>query len=163
MLSLTFAMDSLAQSFGQSPFDQEFLRKFPEEPEAITPQMSFKLLNEIELPGPLPGPGPTLVGDRVAIPVAGFLAVTAWARNASPELSPATEAEPVTETIWVEGPEGRRRYRTLPEGRLIAEKRCRRCDRGWRKLWKLRIPFSQRMSKAIEKGYLPGKSQPPRS
>jgi hypothetical protein len=143
IVSVTFSADSAAQAYGQSPFDQEFLRVFAEEPEEITPQLTFKLLNEIELPGPLPGGGPTLVDDRVAIPVAGFQALTDWAQNSRPEFSPPLAAEPdSTEPIWVEGPEGRRRYRTLPEGRLVAEKRCRRCDRGWRKLWKLRLPGS---------------------
>ncbi len=143
MLLLTAAVDSRAQSAGNSPFEQEFLRTFPAEREEVAPQLSFKLLEEIELPGPLPGIGPTLVGNRIAIPVAGYLALTTWGLDATAELSTPTEPFPApTEPIWVEGPEGRRRYRTLPEGRLVAEKRCRRCDRGWRKRWKLRIPGS---------------------
>jgi outer membrane protein assembly factor BamB len=40
--------------------------------------------------------------------------------------------------------DGSRRFRTLAGGRLVAEKRCRRCPAGWRPEWRLQLPGEAR-------------------
>jgi hypothetical protein len=146
LAALATSTTLVAQDSVRSPFDEEFLRSFPEKsttPEG--PRLTFKLLNEIRLPGPLPGAGPRLVGDRVVIPVAGFVAVTTWDEQASPRLEPeaaASVAREPAEESWAESPDGKNRYQALPEGRIVGEKRCTRCKRGWRRSWRLRVAGS---------------------
>jgi hypothetical protein len=85
------------------------------------------------------------VGNRIAIPVAGSVAVTGWEADAVPSLQPELAsllAGEANSTMWVESADGKSRYRALPEGRIVAEKRCSRCKRGWRKKWKLRVAGS---------------------
>ena len=42
------------------------------------PRMTFQLLTDIPLPGPLSGRSATLDGDRVVIPITGGVVVTSW-------------------------------------------------------------------------------------
>jgi len=145
LLLLAAALPAQAQTTSLSPFDQEFIRSFPEDPGEASPNLAFTLIHEIELPGPLPGGSPWLRQGDVAIPVSGALALTDWHSEALPRLDAdllgIVPQEPVG-SEWIEFDGGKRRYRALPEGRIVAEKRCRRCKRGWRKNWKLRVAGS---------------------
>ncbi len=113
-------------------------------PEAALPRLVFRLHADIALPGPLPGDPPRLLdGTRVEIPVAGAIAVAEPDPGAAPRLRPrgATSAEPApAPTDWVLSPNGRRRFRTTPEGRVLSQKCCAVDRRSWYRVWKLRIP-----------------------
>ena len=51
----------------------------------------------------------------------------------------ATPPAPEEPTLYSTDPENRFRGSFLPEGRLLLEKNCGKCKKGWRKKWKLRI------------------------
>lgn len=107
--------------------------------------LAFALLRDIRLPGPLPPGSPRLVGDRVEIDVAGGVAVTDWDGERSPTIlgEASQSSAPVgPEPGWVESPDGQFRYRAEPSGRIVAQKRCRRCSKVWRKKWQLRVSGS---------------------
>jgi len=103
------------------------------------PRFVLRPLHEIPLPGPLAGSGPVLLDGRITIPVTGGTASASWSAGATPEIVPAVNAGEPAEPIWVEAPGERRRYGTLREGWLHAQKSCKRCPAGWRTIWKLRV------------------------
>jgi len=107
---------------------------------APRPTLVFQLVAEIPLPGPLPGPGPRWNGETVEIAVAGGTAVVVPEPDAIPRLVPGAsggEDDPAEES-WVENSRGKLRFRTDSDGWVRAEKRCKRCKRGWKKKWRLR-------------------------
>ena len=106
----------------------------------VTPRLSFILVTEIPLPGPLPEGQPELVEDRVRISVAGGSALTAWTVDAEPELSAVEPTDPDESDVdgWSFDPGGKFRARVEPAGRLVVEKRCGRFCKGWKRAWKLR-------------------------
>ena len=144
-LLLGSAVAAFAQTASVSPFDEEFLRSFPEDEGDRAPELAFAMLNEIALPGPLPGGSPRLLEGEVAIPVSGTMALADWRDAATPRLDStllgSVPAEPNPDA-WFRFDDGKYRYRALPEGRIVAEKRCKRCTRGWRKRWSLRVAGS---------------------
>jgi len=105
-------------------------------------RLVFELDEEIPLPGPLLDEGPRLLGDdRIEIPVADGTIHAGWPPDGTPRLLPeapiaATDGD---DPAWSVGPDEKFRFRALPEGRIVAEKRCRHCRRGWRRIWKLRV------------------------
>jgi len=134
-----------AQTRTEKRFDLESFEPLPEndvgEPR---PSFHFKLLSEIPLPGPLSGGGPYLEGDRIAIAVEGGTVFASW--NGSSEfLESPLSLDPVTGDGDGESPvspDGKVRCRTIDSGWILAEKKCARCKRGWRKKWKLRASGS---------------------
>lgn len=104
------------------------------------PQLIFRLLAEIPLPGPLPGDGPRWTGDAIEIPVAGGIAVVPIEDGEGLRILPDTagvEAAPAAEN-WVESAKLRMRFHADPSGVVRAERRCGRCSRGWKRKWQLR-------------------------
>jgi hypothetical protein len=127
-----------AQSpFPEDPFNQDLLPAVVELP--VAEPLVFELLLELPLPGPLPGTSPRRVAGGVAVGVAGGVAIAPLEAGRAPVIH---EGEPDAAEVRPEclTDDGRRRYRTLPDGSLLAEKRCVRCETGWRKRWRLRIP-----------------------
>jgi hypothetical protein len=107
---------------------------------AARPTLIFQLVAEIALPGPLPGPGPRWNGETVEIAVAGGTAVVVPEPDAIAGLVPGVsggEDDPA-EQRWAENSRGKLRFRTDSDGWVRAEKRCKRCKRGWKKKWRLR-------------------------
>ncbi len=117
------------------------------------PKMSFQIVADIPLPGPLPDVGPTRKGDRIELPVAGGLATSPWAPDSVATIVPrtdgtgdegagdapgATSPEAVM-TISLD-PSGRFRTRFAEGGKLVLEKSCRSCKKGWKKKWTLTVP-----------------------
>ena len=104
-------------------------------------KLSFTLLEEIPLPGPLGVGGPRLREDRIEIPVAEGWLVAPWPAGPEPRLrrtvEPQSQSEPGPE--YTVGPSGKYRFRLLPGNRILAEKRCPSCRNGWRRAWKLRV------------------------
>jgi outer membrane protein assembly factor BamB len=100
---------------------------------------SLLLSHETPLPGPLSGGAMRVLDGRVEIPVANGIARVDWAGGGEVEVvgapPPAKDA-----TEWAVAPgDGRHRARVLDDGRLLLEKRCVRCRRGWRRAWKARL------------------------
>lgn len=106
------------------------------------PKMAFLLEAEIPLPGPLPGAGPRLRGELIEIPVAGGTVLTRPTSDAIPSLiasQDALQADPEA-SPWVEHALGRFRYRAVTGGAIQAQRSCKRCKSGWKRIWKLRVP-----------------------
>jgi hypothetical protein len=114
------------------------------------PRLRFVLRGEVALPGPLPGAAPRLVGERIEIDVAGAVASTGWAAGAPLVLRDARAAEPVPpDSPWVEDPRGRYRTRPLPDDRILTQRRCKRCRKGWHRAWKARVPGASQSPPAL--------------
>jgi hypothetical protein len=139
--ALAFSAPPLAaQSTSSSAFGPQYLEPLPSDNRERVPRLSFKLLHDIRLPGPLPERGPRLVGDRIEIPVAGSIALTDWTGDSELQLSPgelSVEDDPQGPP-WALSDDGKVRYRVLPKRGIVAEKRCPSCKKGWRKKWRLR-------------------------
>lgn len=108
-------------------------------------RMAFELIATIPLPGRLSGEAPIPSGATVRVPLEDAIASSALSAGATAVIDPASEpgpdsAAPEPGSTWVVAPGGARRFRTLPAGRIESEKRCRRCDSGWKRDWSLNIP-----------------------
>lgn len=132
-----------AQSRKEQRFDLEYFEPLPDTDVAEPrPSFQFKLLSEIPLPGPLPGGGPYREGDRIAIAVDGGT-VFASSNGSSEFLETPVPLDPLPgDGESSVSPDGRVRCRTIESGWILAEKKCTRCKKGWRKKWKLRAPGS---------------------
>ena len=51
------------------------------------------------------------------------------------EPGPEFDSEP-----WTISANGKRRYRTSEEGQIVSEKRCKKCESGWKRRWRHRLP-----------------------
>jgi len=125
-----------------SPMQEGFLGQLLALPRFPSlPTLRLSLVAEIDLPGPLPGTGPRLVGDRLEIAVAGGVASIPLTLAAEPIIVPGPsridDADPEAEESWALDPDGRYRSRVGEKGRLVTQKRCKRCRKGWRKVWKI--------------------------
>jgi hypothetical protein len=120
------------------PFDApQFAFTAPTGPSAA-PRLAFEELREIPLPGPLPG-GARAVEGRVVVPTVLGDVVTAVEIAAVPD---AVAEIPASTDGWVHRDDGSMRFRA-DEGRVVAEKRCRGCRRGWKRAWRLRAAGSE--------------------
>lgn len=109
-----------------------------EDPDSI--QLAFDLVFELPLPGPLPHGGPRIQGNEIEIPVAGGRAVLPLAllEESSVLVTESGSGAAAVDEEWSVSESGRLRFRVDPTGWIRAEKRCKRCERGWKKKWKLR-------------------------
>ena len=100
----------------------------------LPPRFALRVEAEIPIPAPLHGSRLALAGDRVRFETEG----------GPMELEPRPGAEPAPagpatgEPSWVAADGGRVRVRTLPEGRVEAQKRSRWAKSGWKRAWSLR-------------------------
>jgi hypothetical protein len=155
LLALLWAAPAFAQStMSVESLQPEYLEPFPTTVSTgPAPRMLFELAAEISLPGPLPGSAPRLVRGEIEIEVSGGVAQSAWDPETVIRLVPADDpasagaGEPgpgqaagLDETEWSVSPDGRYRATVLPSGHVLAQKKCRRCVKGWQKKWKLRVP-----------------------
>jgi hypothetical protein len=141
MLLLAAPGTTRAQVLSNDPF-----ANLPEAPtegqrNAEEQQRVFRLVAEQPLPGPLPEGGPRLTAQGIVIAVADgwVLLPLDGAGAARPTDAPPSRDDRGGAGAWVEDARGTRRFQADPTGWLRAEKRCRRCDRGWRAAWKLRV------------------------
>jgi hypothetical protein len=138
---LAVASSARAQSFSseRDPF-ADTLAPLTGAPEVEPlPALALHLVRAIPLPGPLPGGALRADGDRVLVPVAGGIVAADVAGRSAPELVAAPPGEPPGEAQWAVDADGRQRF-AVRDGRLVAQRRCERCSRGWRRSWRVRIP-----------------------
>jgi hypothetical protein len=128
-----------SDGYGDDPFQQP-LESLTEPEITVSRQLRFRLLGEIALPGPLPGQGPRMNGSMIEVPVAGGIAVTPVEVGAIAEIERRDAGPEFDPRPWALSENERRRYRALPDGRVTSEKRCDRCESGWKKRWRLRVP-----------------------
>jgi hypothetical protein len=129
-----------AQSFQDSVSEQRYLEPMTTDlTKETAPRMTFNLLNDIPLPGPLTGRGPRLVDGEIEIPVAGGVAVSGWLGEEVPRILPYPPGDETGPRAWSYSPNGDFRCRILESGHILAQKSCNRCSKGWHKKWKLRI------------------------
>ena len=124
---------------------EAFQNQFPDPlryaaPVPEPPELSFALVTEIELPGPLVS-GPRLKGGQVEILSAAGPLRLDWAGPPAPAVvAPATPAVAVEEpSAWALSPDGKHRAGPVRD-RLLVQKVCRGCSSGWRRRWRLRVP-----------------------
>ena len=99
----------------------------------------FERLGEIVLPGPL-GVRSGWVGDGlVVIPVGGGWVRVAPEADATPSIVPAVDVPETAE--WITSSDGRRRFRTTPEGLVEAQHRSRG-RKKWTSSWRIVAPNS---------------------
>lgn len=141
-------------TLGQDPFDPSNLPPVTSPTsESSVPRLLFELLAEMPLPGRLTEGSPQLVGDEVRVPVAGGVAVWPLEQGVLPRVEPPPpEAAPPPDGAWAVDAAGRFRCRTLPEGWVVAERRCGHCRTGWKSAWKLRLAGSSRPPPLIHDG-----------
>jgi hypothetical protein len=138
-------LPAAAQVFLPPPVDPNlYPPALPPRKGTAPPPLEFKLRADLPLPGPLPGESPRLVDGTVEIPVHGGVAVAEVAPGVPPKLETRPQDSPPAKTqelasVWLVSPNGAYRYQSLPEGRIVAEKRSRFRRSGWRKKWSLRI------------------------
>ena len=103
------------------------------------PALIFERLGEIKLPGPL-GEKPGFVADGlVVIPVEGGWVRVAPELDATPTIVPSVDGQGAAE--WIVSSNGKRRFRTTPEGIVLAEHRSR-SRKKWVSSWKIVAPNS---------------------
>lgn len=144
-LVLLISLFGLSETIAQSYVDVGFADLPPptqSKPRNPPPELVFDLVAEIPLPGPLAGHGPRLRGDRIEIGVAGGTFVTQPDADAAPLLiGSAVPDDPAPlGDGWITDEAGRMRFRSVFGGTLEAQKKCRRCRRGWKRAWTLRVP-----------------------
>ena len=139
-LSLATLARAQQISSRDNPFDRSGLpASASDETAPGTQRLVFRLQHETALPGPLPGAGPALVGDEVQIAVSGGQAFIALEGATTARIDSTAEPGNVTLPEWHTDAEGQIRVQER-DGLLFAEKKCGRCRRGWKKIWKLRTP-----------------------
>src|SRR5512143_1094708 len=140
-LGAVFVASSALAQYGTGTSDIEPNNYPPALPErrGPPPHLTFELLGEIPLPGPLGDAAPWLADGRVAVPVAGGLARVAAEANAVPQIV-ASEAAPGS-AEWVVATDGRRRYRTTAEG-IVEAQTWSRVRKRWAREWKIVAPNS---------------------
>lgn len=134
-----------AQPYGASPFEEEAFRTVsPRRKGPEPPPVELRPAEEIPIPGPVRGRDLETVGPEVRVRVGDGLAIIRPDREAGDvRVQPVIEIEPDGDPLWVRGGrKGRLRFRTLPEGVILAEKRSPLTGNRWRKVWKLRIAGS---------------------
>jgi len=136
------AQAQTSRDYSDDPFNEDLENLGAGSP-AISQQLRFRLIGEIDLPGPLPGPGPRVIGERVEIPVAGGVASIPPEPGATAEIIDREPGTEVDTELWVVSPHGKRRFRTSELGQILAEKRCDSCESGWKKRWRHRLPANR--------------------
>jgi hypothetical protein len=99
----------------------------------------FERVGEVALPGPLTGRTAWLSEGRVVVPVEGGLVAVLPEIDATPTL--ITAPEPPAATEWVVSADGKRRFRTTPEG-IVEGQKSRHKGKSWHHAWKIVAPNS---------------------
>ena len=107
----------------------------PQRKGPLPTRFAFRAEADIPIPAPRPGSRLQWTGERVR-----------FETDSGPmEIEPAPGAEPapsvpaIEEPPWVTAAGERFRVRTLPEGRVEAQKRSRLAKSGWRRAWSLHV------------------------
>jgi hypothetical protein len=109
-------------------------------------RLTFVVMTEITLAGPLPSAGPGLVGEFIEIEVADGIARTSWIAGSplsvEPLAGPLGHEEQSIFAKWSYDSSGLYRSQALPSGLIITQKRQRSAGSRWYKTWKLRVAGS---------------------
>ncbi len=141
VLLLAFLSTTASAQYGSTTSSTQPNNYPPALPARRGPGLSlvFERLGEITLPGPLAPRSAWLADDLVLVPLADGLVRVAPESGATPVAVPADGRPEASE--WVASPNGKRRYRTTPEGLVEAEHR-RRARARWARSWRIVSPNS---------------------
>ena len=103
------------------------------------PALVFERLGEIKLPGPLGATSGFAADGLVVIPVEGGWVRVAPEVDATPTMIPAVD--PPLAPEWIVSANGKRRFRTTPEGLVEAQRRSRG-RKKWVSSWRIVAPNS---------------------
>jgi hypothetical protein len=99
----------------------------------------FERLGEIPLPGPLGARAGFASDGLIVVPVEGGWAKVSPETGATPSIVPSLDPPPPAE--WIVSPNGKRRFRTTPEG-LVEAERLKRHRKKWTSSWRIIAPNS---------------------
>ncbi len=131
-------------TLAEDPFDDALAPPIARESKHL-PTLDFDLLAEVPLPGPLPAERLRKDGDHVEVAVTGGVARVRPEPGAVAVIAPQPATAPPESDVWSESPDGKFRFRSMPNGFIVAERRCPGCRRGWKKTWKLRVSGTTRV------------------
>ena len=138
LLALLLFAPASAQTLGPG-YPDRYPPPLPARRGPKPPPLVFSVLAQVPMLGPVSAAGAGLADDRVVLRgPAGFVAVPL---TEGLEVTPAAAPPPAAGTDaqgWVYAPEGGWRYRTLPDGHVVAE-RWWGNRRGWKNKWTLRV------------------------
>jgi hypothetical protein len=80
-----------------------------------------------------------LSGDEIEIDVAGGRMAIGPGEAATPRMIDRPADGDVGSAEWSIAPDGLFRCKLLPSRRLLGQKRCWNCRKGWRRKWRLRV------------------------
>lgn len=111
-------------------------------PRIEPPAVALRPVAERSIPGPLAGSGPTSREDRIGVRVAAGTVSVPFdpALGFGAEITGPLADVGEERAAWGLSPDGRVRAQVTPGGQLVVETACRRCDDGWNRRFKLRVP-----------------------
>lgn len=142
-IALGGASAALGQAYPSSQFANEPFKPYtPRRSGPPPPRFGIEpARDEIPFPGPIGGRAPRIDGEAWVL---GTVKTMITVKVDSGDVE--TEAGSIPEdtgTLWaIGGRRDNRRFSVLPEGMVVAQKKCRRCEAGWKKSWKLRMGAS---------------------
>ncbi len=140
------ALPAAGQGYGGATMEQSpFPVLKPQRKSPAPPPVSLVLVQEVPIPGPLAGSAMEVDGNSVRVPVHGGYVLVDLSARGEPvvTLVQAETAEPGEDGGWIlAGKKQRYRFRTEPEGRIVAQKRPSSRSSAWRGCWDLKTPGS---------------------
>ena len=140
------ALPAAGQGYGGATLDPAaFPVLKPKRKSPAPPPVTLVMVLEVPIPGPLAGTAMEVDGNSLRVPVHGGYVLVDLSASGEPvvTLVEAEPAEPGEDGGWIlAGKKKRHRFRTEPEGRIVAQKRASSRSSAWRRRWDLKTPGS---------------------
>ncbi len=140
------SVPAASQGYGGATLDPAtFPVLKPKRKSPTPPPVSLELVLEVPIPGPLAGTAMEVNGNVVRVPVHGGYVLVDLGASGDPVVTriAAEPAEHGQDDGWIlAGKKNRRRFRTEPEGRIVAQKRSTIRSNAWKRRWVLKTPGS---------------------
>jgi hypothetical protein len=145
LLAVSF-VPAASQGYGGATLDPAtFPVLKPKRKSPTPPPVSLVLVLEVPIPGPLAGTAMAVDGNTVRVPVHDGYVLVDFGKSDEPVVSriETEPAKPEEDDGWVlAGKKNQRRFRTEPQGRIVAQKRSSSRSSVWKRRWDLKTPGS---------------------
>ena len=146
-LLVLFAGPAMGQGYGggASLDPTTFPNLKPQRKTPAPPPFSLKTALEVPIPGPLAGGALKVAGRKVQVRVTDGYVQIDLAGPGAPlvtRIGSGPQAKPDDGGWILSGNKKRRRFRTEPKGRILAQKRTSSRSSVWKRRWSLRTPGS---------------------